>query len=160
MDMEALLQMVCAPAEVASVPVLRARVGEWLRAAGADEDMYQAGLLSATEILSNAVNAACDPAQRIGLVLECGLAGFRIVVDGPGTGPTIAQLRGRGAGPEATHGRGLALVRGLGGSLGCEPSQARFVCSGDGCHGPADDFALAEVRHVVHCTFPSVASLV
>lgn len=158
--MDAAARTVCASAVPASVPPLRERVADWLRAADTDKELQRVGALVATELLTNAITASGGQERRIGLRLECGVAGFRILVDSPGTGPTIAQLTGHGAGPDALHGRGLSLVRGLGGDLECGPAPSHFICLGIGCHSPSDMPRHAEVRHVVTCRLPSVASLV
>lgn len=159
MDMDPLARMMCVAAHPRSVPVVRARLREWLEDAEASPDLTEAALLAASELMTNAVNAAGSSRMRLGVTAVSDGHGLYVYVDGPGTGPSLANLDGGGAGPTATHGRGLALLRSLGADLACSPAASHFVCTGVACHGPGDLSVAADVRHVVSCHFSQTPPL-
>lgn len=159
MDMDPLARMMCAPAHPRSVPLARGNLREWLEDAGAYDDLVDAALLAASELVTNAVHASGSPRMRLGLTAVSDGRGLYVYVDGPGTGPSLANLGTGGAGPTATHGRGLALLRSIGADLACSPAASHFVCTGARCHGPGDLAVAADVRHVVSCHFSAAASL-
>lgn len=159
MDMDPLARMMCARAHPGSVPLARSRVREWLEDVGAEASLIEIALLAVSELVTNAVQAAASTRMRLGVTVVSDGNGLYLYVDGPGTGPSIANLQARGAGPNATHGRGLALLRSLGADLACSPAASHFVCTGSGCHGNSDLAVAADVRHVVSCHFAAVPSL-
>ncbi|MFN8106017.1 MAG: ATP-binding protein [Acidimicrobiia bacterium] len=156
--MDPLARMMCAQAHPRSVQRMRACVREWLEDAGADADLVEAAMLAVSELASNAIQAAGSPRMRLGVTAVSDGHGLYVYVDGPGTGPTLANLGGDGAGSRATHGRGLPLLRAIGGDLACSPAASHFVCTGEGCHGPRDLAIAADVRHVVSCHFAAAPS--
>ncbi|MBX7160962.1 MAG: ATP-binding protein [Acidimicrobiia bacterium] len=159
MDMDPLARMMCAPAHPRSVPLVREHLREWLEDAGAGDELIDVAVLAASELVTNAVQASGSPRMRLGLTAVSDGHGLYLYVDGPGTGPTMANLEAGGAGPTATHGRGLALLRSIGADLACGPAASHFVCTGSECHGPGDLAVAADVRHVVSCHFSGAASL-
>lgn len=159
MDMEPLARMMCAAAHPRSVRVVRARLREWLEDSGAGPDLAEVAVLAASELVTNAVNAAGSPRMRLGMTAVSDGHGLYVYVDGPGTGPSLANLDGRGGGPTATHGRGLALLRSLGADLACGPAGSHFICTGIACHGSGDLSIAADVRHVVSCRLTCTPSL-
>lgn len=159
MDMDPLARMMCAPSHPRSVPMVREHLREWLDDAGAYGGLIDVALLAASELVTNAVHASGSSRMRLGLTAVSDGRGLYVYVDGPGTGPSLANLETDGAGPNATHGRGLALLKAMGADLACSPAASHFVCTGTGCHGARDLAIAADVRHVVSCRFSAAASL-